>query len=66
MKITELRNLDKEDLQVKLATIKEDLAKLRYAKAVGQVEKPHRFRMLRRTIARIETLLNEPEKSSKE
>lgn len=66
MKITELRNLSKEDLLVKLASFKEGLAKLRYAKNVGQVDKPHQFRALRRTMARIETLLNESEKSSKD
>ncbi len=59
MKIKELRDLSKEDLSVKLASCKEELGKLHYLKTVGQADKPHRFKELRRTIARIQTLLTE-------
>ncbi|MDD5019487.1 MAG: 50S ribosomal protein L29 [Candidatus Omnitrophica bacterium] len=63
MKIAELRNLSKEDLSVKKAALQEELGRLHYSKTIGQVEKPHRFKELRRSIARIETLLRQPEKS---
>jgi len=66
MKIAELRNMSPEDLSVKLASCKEELGKLQYLKTIGQADKPHRFKELRRTIARIHTLLNEPEASDKE
>lgn len=63
-KIGELRNLSKEDLIVKLASSKEELSKLNYFKNVGQVDKPHQFKALRRRIARISTLLKESEKDN--
>jgi len=59
IKINELRNLSREDLAVKLASSKEELGKLQYLKTVGQADKPHRFKELRRTIARIQTVLKE-------
>ncbi len=59
MKTKELRNLPLEDLNAKIASCKEELAKLNFMKRVGQVDKPHRFRELRRTIARVLTLINE-------
>lgn len=66
MKIDDLRNLSKEDLVIKLASIKEELGKLNYQKVIGQIEKPHQFKMLKKAIARIKTLLNEKEVSSVE
>ncbi len=59
MKIGELRNLSKEDLSLKIASCKEELGKLNYLRVMGQVEKPHRFRELRKTIAQIHTILKE-------
>lgn len=59
MKLQELRNLSKEDLLLKLANCKEGLAKLSYLKTSGQIDKPHQFKILRKTIARINTLLKE-------
>ncbi len=59
MKTKELRDLSEEDLSVKLASCKEELGKLQYLKTIGQADKPHRFKELRRTIARIRTLLTE-------
>lgn len=68
MKIDELRNLSKEDLLVRLGSMKEDLGKLNYQKIIGQIEKPHKFKLIKKTIARIKTLLNEgkPVKIEKE
>lgn len=63
MKIDELRNLSEEDLLVKLAATKEELGKLKYQKVIGQIEKPHQFKMLKKSIARIKTLLKEKELS---
>lgn len=59
IKLSELRNLSKDDLSAKLASYKEQLSKLRYLKTVGQVDKPHQFKELRKTIARIMTLIKE-------
>lgn len=65
MKLVELRNLSREDLLLKLASCKEELAKLNYLRVVGQVDKPHQFKALHKTIARIMTLLREPKSSKK-
>ena len=66
MKLKDLRNLNKDDLVVKLASTKEGLSKLNYQKLIGQVDKPHQFKALRRTIARIHTLLNEEESKKRD
>jgi large subunit ribosomal protein L29 len=57
MKPEDLKQLSQEDLASKLYSCKEELGKLNYQKRIGQVEKPHRFKELRRTIARIHTLV---------
>jgi len=59
MKIKELRNLTKEDLLGKEQSLLEELSKLNMQRYAGSVEKPHRFSLIKREIARINTLLNE-------
>jgi len=58
MKITELRNLSKEELHQKEKSLKEQLFKLNLQRYGGRVEKPHMFSAIRKDIARINTLLN--------
>lgn len=58
MKAKELRNLSQEELLQKIKTIKEDLFKLNLQRYGGRVEKPHMFSVLKRDIARIETILH--------
>ena len=59
MKTKELRNLSKEELLQKEKVIKEELFKLNMQRYGGRVDKPHMFSLLKRDIARIETILNE-------
>jgi large subunit ribosomal protein L29 len=59
MKIQELRVLAREELKAKHKALKEELFKLNQERFSGRVEKPHKFGMLKRDIARIQTLLNE-------
>jgi len=59
--ITELRNMTKDELAVKLVALKTDLFNHRYQAETGRIEKPHRIKQIRRDIARIETLLQEGE-----
>ena len=66
MKLQELRDLSKEDLLLKLGNCKEGLSKLNYLKNSGQIDKPHQFKILRKTIARINTLLKEAVSKKKE
>lgn len=59
MKTKELRNLSKDELLQKEKAIKEELFKLNMQRYGGRVDKPHMFSLLKRDIARIETILNE-------
>jgi len=59
MKTKELRNLSKEELLQKEKAIKEELFKLNMQRYAGRVEKPHMFSLLKRDVARIETILQE-------
>ena len=64
MDIKELRNLSDEELLKKERDLKKELFELNYERQMGRVEKPAQFGAIRRTIARILTLLNEREKQS--
>jgi large subunit ribosomal protein L29 len=59
VKIKDLRELSVEDLNQKEKAFKEELFNLNYQRRFGRVEKPHRFRTLKKDIARIKTLLKE-------
>ena len=58
MKIEEIKNLSGDDLRNKLKTLQNELYKLNFQKQSGQIDKPHRFRLVRKDIARIKTVLN--------
>lgn len=59
MKPKELRNLSKEELDQKEKGLKEELQKLNQQRYGGRIEKPHQFSLLKKDIARIETILSE-------
>ena len=59
MKTNELRKLTTEELNKKVTECKEELFNLRMQKATGMLENPARIRELRKTVARINTILNE-------
>ena len=59
MKKQDFRALSKEELIQKEKTLKEELFKLNLQRYSGRVEKPHMFSLVKRDIARINTLLNE-------
>lgn len=59
MKAKELRTLSKEELLQKEKSLKEELYKLNQQRYSGRVEKPHLFSLIRKDIARIQTILNE-------
>ena len=60
MKIKELRSKSVEELKKMLVTSKKELFNLRFQKACGQMKKTHRVRQVRRSVARINTLLGVP------
>jgi large subunit ribosomal protein L29 len=59
MKPEELRNLTKDELLEKEKSLYAELAKLNTQRYTGNVEKPHKFALVKRDIARIRTILNE-------
>jgi len=59
MKAKELREKSIEELRNSQTELKEQLFKLRFQKATGQIQNPAKSRMVRRDIARLETILAE-------
>jgi large subunit ribosomal protein L29 len=59
MKPQELRNLEKHELLEKEKSLYAELSKLNVQRYTGNVEKPHKFALIKRDIARIRTILNE-------
>ena len=59
MKLKELRVLSPEDLRAKEKNLKKELYDLNYLRKIGRVDKPSRFKLIRRDVARILTLLKE-------
>ncbi len=55
----EIRELAPAEIQTKLRETRDQLLQLRLKKHTGQVEKPHTIRVLRKDIARLETILSE-------
>ena len=61
MKAKEIRDLSAEELNQKLASLKEELFSLRFQLATGQLENPMRIKDVKKTIARIKTIQRENE-----
>ena len=57
----DLKQLEKEDLIQKQKMYKKELFELNQQKKIGQVEKPARFKAIRKEIARILTVIKERE-----
>lgn len=59
MKIKEIRDLSKEELSARKHQLREESFHLRIQQQSGQLEKPSHLRVIRREVARLETILNE-------
>ena len=59
MKANELRDRTIEELQIKESELADQLFALRLNKVTGQLESPAKIRTVRRTLARVLTVLNE-------
>ncbi|MDR1567480.1 MAG: 50S ribosomal protein L29 [Streptococcaceae bacterium] len=57
--VTELRGLSTEELVGKEAELKQELFNLRFQLATGQLENTARIQTVRKTIARVKTVLRE-------
>jgi large subunit ribosomal protein L29 len=58
-KISEIRELSNEDLNKEVDSLKQELFDLRFQQATGVLENPARMKEIRKTIARIKTVLTE-------
>lgn len=61
MKIIEIRKLTTAEITEKITDYKKELFNLRFQQAMGSVEKPTRINELRKTIARMKTVVRERE-----
>lgn len=59
MKASELRELGKEEIQRRLAELRDELLKLKLRRGAEELPNPLRLRILRRDIARCLTVLKE-------
>lgn len=59
MKAKELRELTNVELEGKLVDLKEELFNLRFQKATSSLDNPMRIREVKKTYARIMTILSE-------
>jgi large subunit ribosomal protein L29 len=60
MKIKELRNMSRNELNHKLASMQEQVRELRFKIHSKEVKNNHTLKAIRKDIAKIMTILNEP------
>lgn len=61
VKVKELRDMTDADLRKKLADTKDELFRLRFQSATGQLDNPMKIQEVRRRIARLKTVMRERE-----
>lgn len=61
LRVSELRELPLDEIELKLRETREELFNLRFQNATGQLDNYKRIGELRRDVARIRTLLRERE-----
>lgn len=64
MNLSELRGLSEQELKAKETEVAQELFRLRFRHASGQLDNTARLRTVRRQLARIKTLLRERELGS--
>jgi large subunit ribosomal protein L29 len=63
MKLSEIRDLSNDAIQAELGDAKEELMRLRFQQATGELTDTSRLSQLRRNIARFYTILSERERN---
>ncbi len=59
MKFKEIKEMSSDELQTKKRDLRQESLHLRLQQQSGQLEQPSRLRLIRREVARIETVLTE-------
>lgn len=62
IKVEEIRKLAVEELRTKITDSREELMKLRFQQVTGQLTDTSHLRVLRRNIARMETILSQSQR----
>ncbi|GMT47488.1 MAG: 50S ribosomal protein L29 [bacterium] len=62
MKASDLRNMTAEELRQKEKELRKELFNLRFQQATGEIQNPKRISIVRKSIARILTIITEKEK----
>ncbi len=66
MKAKEVRELSVEEIKTKLMNTRQELMNLRFQLVTGQLTDTSRFKLARRDVARLQTILNERVRDEKE
>lgn len=61
MKANEIKDMTVDELNSKLAELKQELFNLRFQHAVNQLEKPKRLQAVKKDIARVKTFIRKQE-----
>ena len=61
MKTNEIREMSVEELETKLAGLKDELFNLRFQMATGQLDNPMKIREVKKSIAQLKTIQRERE-----
>lgn len=61
MKTSDIRDMQATELENKLVALKDELFRLRFQLATGQLDNPMKIREVKKTIARVKTIQRENE-----
>ncbi|MDD5634601.1 MAG: 50S ribosomal protein L29 [Candidatus Omnitrophica bacterium] len=64
MKPQDIRNMTEAEIENKLNGLKEELFKIKAEVSTGRIERPHRFQLIKKDIARFYTILKEKKSES--
>lgn len=64
MKASQLREMSKDDLLLEERELRQQLFRLRFQSATGQLESANRIKGVRKDLARVKTVLREIERSA--
>jgi len=59
MKASEIRDMNLDEMQIKVSDLKEELFNLRFQHEIGQLENPQRMKQIKKDIARMHTIIKE-------
>jgi large subunit ribosomal protein L29 len=66
VKTEDIRKLSAEEVRTRIADARDELMKLRFQQVTGQLTDTSRLKILRRDIARMETILREMQRAAVE